>query len=825
MAVGNLTISELSPEVAELLGLDFSGDFTKGELMTLMKTYLVRNHPDRGSNANQEGFKTVSEEYKRFKDADTERSHKVHVKKTVIGKENYSEFVDNVFNAKKSAEKTQDTPNSNLPALPGSKGSAIVKRDSVNIEKFKPEPVSEGTQQNFDDILNGIDSILETLREENKLKKKESNRERRKDEERKRKKQENKLEKNPFKKLGGVVNTILKPIKSLWERVWDFIWNVFLGRTLIKLVDWFSDPENKGKLDAIGVFLKNTWPGLLALFVAFGTGLGGFITGLIRLIGGFIPKLMGLIPKMLKGLKAVALGNPLATAAVAVTAGTAIAAIAANQDGTAVVKDEKDPDKSQADEIREAGGMTGAPMSGDMFSDLPEESPQEFKEGGQVPGSGPNKDTVRAMLAPGEFVMSRGAVEKYGTDTLESMNAAGGGTNRPQKINGITYANEGGMIGEDKTEKSSSEHRSLMRKRGSGMRSKSAEGVVNGVRKSLESDTNKKSKEQLNAEKANAELLSFISKGEGGYNSMNQGTSGGSIVGSTHNASSILGKDLTEMTVGEVMEHQESGKLFAAGRYQIIPSTMKLAVARAGVSPDDQFSQSTQDKLGLSLIYNGQRPRLSAYLRKESDNLHGAMEDLAMEWASAPHPDTGRSYYPPANKSSHTVEEVKSALMSAREGGAGKYMSAAPVSSLRSRGSGMSKSRPGGGFTGAGGYGGGRSGGGSSGGGYGGMKSNVVLARKGGVEGKLDKSTGEWTAGDWSKKEKSRYMKFGGNPKKSAPEPPSQSQSSVKTIPAYQKNRERQRTLMKKNGEANSIGPKHPVPRDSAKSKTLGVLV
>ena len=820
MAVGNLTISELSPEVAELLGLDFSGDFTKGELMTLMKTYLVRNHPDRGSNANQEGFKTVSEEYKRFKDADTERSHKVHVKKTVIGKENYSEFVDNVFNAKKSAEKTQDTPNSNLPALPGSKGSAIVKRDSVNIEKFKPEPVSEGTQQNFDDILNGIDSILETLREENKLKKKESNRERRKDEERKRKKQENKLEKNPFKKLGGVVNTILKPIKSLWERVWDFIWNVFLGRTLIKLVDWFSDPENKGKLDAIGVFLKNTWPGLLALFVAFGTGLGGFITGLIRLIGGFIPKLMGLIPKMLKGLKAVALGNPLATAAVAVTAGTAIAAIAANQDGTAVVKDEKDPDKSQADEIREAGGMTGAPMSGDMFSDLPEESPQEFKEGGQVPGSGPNKDTVRAMLAPGEFVMSRGAVEKYGTDTLESMNAAGGGTNRPQKINGITYANEGGMIGEDKTEKSSSEHRSLMRKRGSGMRSKSAEGVVNGVRKSLESDTNKKSKEQLNAEKANAELLSFISKGEGGYNSMNQGTSGGSIVGSTHNASSILGKDLTEMTVGEVMEHQESGKLFAAGRYQIIPSTMKLAVARAGVSPDDQFSQSTQDKLGLSLIYNGQRPRLSAYLRKESDNLHGAMEDLAMEWASAPHPDTGRSYYPPANKSSHTVEEVKSALMSAREGGAGKYMSAAPVSSLRSRGSGMSKSRPGGGFTGAGGYGGGR-----SGGGYGGMKSNVVLARKGGVEGKLDKSTGKWTAGDWSKKEKSRYMKFGGNPKKSAPEPPSQSQSSVKTIPAYQKNRERQRTLMKKNGEANSIGPKHPVPRDSAKSKTLGVLV
>ena len=50
--------------------------------------------------------------------------------------------------------------------------------------------------------------------------------------------------------------------------------------------------------------------------------------------------------------------------------------------------------------LEKVGGMTGAPMSGDMFSDLPEESPQEFKEGGQVPGRGPNKDTVRAIKEP-----------------------------------------------------------------------------------------------------------------------------------------------------------------------------------------------------------------------------------------------------------------------------------------------------------------------------------------------------------------------------------------------------------------------------------------
>tara|TARA_A100001234_G_scaffold220470_1_gene233495 strand:+ start:808 stop:1395 length:588 start_codon:yes stop_codon:yes gene_type:complete len=37
--------------------------------------------------------------------------------------------------------------------------------------------------------------------------------------------------------------------------------------------------------------------------------------------------------------------------------------------------------------------------------------------------------------------------------------------------------------------------------------------------------------------------------------------------------------------------------------------------------------------------------------------------------------------------------------------------------------------------------------------------SSVVLARKGGVQGKLDKATGKWTKGDWSQKESDRYKR------------------------------------------------------------------
>ena len=37
--------------------------------------------------------------------------------------------------------------------------------------------------------------------------------------------------------------------------------------------------------------------------------------------------------------------------------------------------------------------------------------------------------------------------------------------------------------------------------------------------------------------------------------------------------------------------------------------------------------------------------------------------------------------------------------------------------------------------------------------------SSIVLARKGGVQGKLDKATGKWTKGDWSQKESDRYKR------------------------------------------------------------------
>jgi hypothetical protein len=164
-------------------------------------------------------------------------------------------------------------------------------------------------------------------------------------------------------------------------------------------------------------------------------------------------------------------------------------------------------------------------------------------------------------------------------------------------------------------------------------------------------------------------LLDFIASGEGGYNSMNQGTRNGRIVGSTHNASEILGKNLTDMTVGEVMSQQSSGKLFAAGRYQIIPSTMKYIVKEMNIDKEAKYDKSLQDKLGVGLI-KYKRPYAWQYIQKQHNDESGAMLELAREWASLPDPATGESVYGNGNKALHSVAEVKAALNGARGGAA-----------------------------------------------------------------------------------------------------------------------------------------------------------
>lgn len=99
----------------------------------------------------------------------------------------------------------------------------------------------------------------------------------------------------------------------------------------------------------------------------------------------------------------------------------------------------------------------------------------------------------------------------------------------------------------------------------------------------------------------------------GSYNAMNQGTINDKIVGSTLDSRSKIKKDLTSMTIGEVMERQaylmnkknpqiSDYGVYAAGKYQIIPGTMITTVKQSGLSTSDMFSPENQDILGLTVL-------------------------------------------------------------------------------------------------------------------------------------------------------------------------------------------------------------------------------
>ena len=88
-------------------------------------------------------------------------------------------------------------------------------------------------------------------------------------------------------------------------------------------------------------------------------------------------------------------------------------------------------------------------------------------------------------------------------------------------------------------------------------------------------------------------LLDLISKGEGDYNAINRGSAGdtpGGIQG-------LKGYTFENFTVGQVIEMQR-WELYAVGRYQFIPSTLRWAVAMSDVDELDMFTPEIQGQTG-----------------------------------------------------------------------------------------------------------------------------------------------------------------------------------------------------------------------------------
>ena len=202
--------------------------------------------------------------------------------------------------------------------------------------------------------------------------------------------------------------------------------NLFRTLILYEVLEWFSNPENIKKIKkmleaikAIGTWLKDTYgflinmglDGIVAFMenpfslegifgiIKFVTALGLIFApaavaklglgllfklmgslgskGLANAIFGFVGKLGMAVFNVMKGVVSFIAGSGLGWALAGVTGVAALGIALGNAAKTPGVEE----GKTQLDETLENGGMVGAPMSGDMFSD---EGLDEKADGGKV---------------------------------------------------------------------------------------------------------------------------------------------------------------------------------------------------------------------------------------------------------------------------------------------------------------------------------------------------------------------------------------------------------------------------------------------------------
>ena len=168
--------------------------------------------------------------------------------------------------------------------------------------------------------------------------------------------------------------------------------------------------------------------------------------------------------------------------------------------------------------------------------------------------------------------------------------------------------------------------------------------------------------------------ISKYESGKAGYNAYNKGTVGNRMIPSDKPI------DFSKMTISEFLRRGElkqgdPDRLFAVGKYQIIPTTMKDLIKQLKIDPDTTYLDSaTQDLLFTNGLVGQRRKKVDAYVKGQSDDREGAILELAKEFASVGIPydmDVGKkklrkgdSYYSGigGNVAHNSPEQVGAAL-------------------------------------------------------------------------------------------------------------------------------------------------------------------
>jgi hypothetical protein len=347
-----------------------------------------------------------------------------------------------------SIEKIANNNSRKITSLKNISKTQSTRISGENIGAKLPGSSASNVEDSITKIAASVASIAAILAGRQKALDNAAAFDRRKAEQEKRGVAEGNLEKK-FEGLKSEAEKVISPVKSILDRIIDFFVTVFLGRVVYKLLEWFGDPKNADKVKAIGRFLGDHWPKLLALYLVFGNAFGRFALGLTKVVAKGAVKLLAKILLLSKAQKLRGLGRFLGGRGGKILAG-AVATTGVVTGGLALSEGLKGSDEPKPEpEVQgySGGGFVIPAFKGGGFNFKGMLGGMGDMFGGFVSGE-KGVDKIPAMLSDGEFVMSTGAVQKYGVDTLEGMNAAGGGTNKPKMISGTTYASTGGLIGQ-----------------------------------------------------------------------------------------------------------------------------------------------------------------------------------------------------------------------------------------------------------------------------------------------------------------------------------------------------------------------------------------
>lgn len=518
----------------------------------------------------------------------------------------------------------------------------FILADRVKTVDSPEEEKTTSDSKNLVLIEKTLSNIVKVLEKQQSERKKALEKERQRKEREARKRKEALLEKS-LGAVKSITQKILAPVQSIWDRIVNFLQNVVMGLVATRLFRWFTDPKNENKIKTLARFLKDWWPAL-----AFAAGL--FLTPLGKFIRTTLTLLRTWAPAIATFLKA----NPWVLGITAATIG-GIAKIKESErmnpltqksqaeiDKTLKSKDAPWYQKLGASFAGQSLNAPGGPknpiglsMPGSMYSgggrvrrdNTIDINDIAFEGGGGISKDtglkikGAGSDTQLIAAKPGEVVISKEAVDKYGANFFLGLNKSGGGTNIPKMVNNIQLARGGGIVGKVPSTPEY-KHPSV---------------------------------------KAALKTLRFTEGTHLDKNPYNVVFGGASI-------------PITKMTVKELINTQMTDVLpkrfgggrapfasgsVASGAYQFMPNTLRQLITMKVLKPTDIMTPENQDKAGWALMKNRgvtiQSLKKQGFSRVTQDMLSG-------EWASVPTMSGQSAYGQPVKPSAKIQEFYKKTL-------------------------------------------------------------------------------------------------------------------------------------------------------------------